>query len=77
MQQQQQKVIVQQRLVAYDTTVQLRDGLKKKIRPLTTDPAQIPIAFFMQLIEMDSQFFVMFKRLCTGFVKHLKHGFEQ
>ena len=45
-----QKKIVQQRLVAYDTKLQLRHGLKKKIKPLTEDASTIPMSFFVTMV---------------------------
>lgn len=59
-----QKKIVQQRLVAYDTKLQLRQGLKKKIKPLTDDASTIPMSFFIMLLEIESSLLPAFMRLC-------------
>lgn len=59
-----QKKIVQQRLVAYDTKLQLRQGLKKKIKPLTDDASTIPMSFFIMLLEIESSLLPTFMRLC-------------
>lgn len=59
-----QKKIVQQRLVAYDTKLQLRHGLKKKIKPLTDDASTIPMSFFVKMLELESSLLPIFMRLC-------------
>jgi hypothetical protein len=59
-----QKKIVQQRLVAYDTKLQLRQGLKKKIKPLTDDASTIPMSFFIMILEIESSLLPAFMRLC-------------
>jgi hypothetical protein len=68
---------VQQRLVAFDFEIELRKGLQKKIKPFLADPSLVPMSIFLKIVEMDSQLFTVFMRLCKGFRSHFIFEFSQ
>jgi hypothetical protein len=57
--------------------LQLRQGLKKKIRPLTESPEQIPISVFLLICEIDSTLFTRLMQLCKGLKQHMEYGINE
>ena len=50
---QEQKRNIQQRLVAYDKQLSLKQTLKKKIKPFIKNPEEAPIEIFVLLTAYD------------------------
>jgi hypothetical protein len=72
-----QKRNIQQRLVVYDKQLNLKQTLKKKIRPLTKKPEEVPINIFIMLISYDGGLLKKFTQLCKGFRRHLLFEFKR
>ncbi len=49
-----QKRNIQQRLVAYDKQLSLKQTLKKKIKPFIKKPEEVPIQIFVLLTTYDA-----------------------
>ena len=68
---------IKQRLVAYDNELQLKQTLRKKVKPFTMHPERVPMAIFVLLIHLDGSLLAKFAQLCKGMRKHLLFEFRQ
>ena len=62
---------IQQRLLAFDDKLQLKQTLKRKIRPLSLHASDIPMKVFLTIINIDNTILPVLLQLCKGFRKHL------
>jgi hypothetical protein len=56
----------------------LRKNLKRKIKPVIEDPAEIPMNIFFMLVKFKGELFKKFMQMSRGFRKHmLYHVFTE
>lgn len=72
-----QKRNIQQRLVVYDKQLNLKQTLKKKIKPFFKSPEDVPMSIFIKLTSFDGGLVKKFSQLCKGFRRHLLFEFRQ
>ena len=57
--------------------MKLRKTLKRKIKAVVADPAEVPMSIFSKIISFDGKLLSVFTKLSRGFRKHLLfHVFE-
>ena len=72
-----QKRNIQQRLVVYDQQLNLKQTLKKKIKPFTRHPELIPMKVFVTLTHYDGGLVKKFTLLCKGLRRHILFEFKK
>lgn len=63
--------------MAYDRELSLKQTLKKKIKPFTKNPEEIPINIFVVLTTYDGGLVKKFSQLCKGFRRHILFEFKR
>ena len=63
--------------MVYDKQLNLKQTLKKKIKPFTSNPEEVPINIFVKLTEYDGGNVKKFTQLCKGFRRHILFEFKQ
>ncbi|CDW85380.1 UNKNOWN [Stylonychia lemnae] len=59
------------RLVSYDQDLKLRQNLRRKIKSVVQDPAQVPMNIFYTIISYDGKLFKKFLCLSNGMKNHI------
>ena len=61
----------------YDKQLNLKQTLKKKIKPFTRSPQDVPIGIFILLTAYDGGLVKKFTQLCKGFRRHILFEFKK